>query len=59
MSGSIFTPAQMADYGRDGFVLVPGLFDADEIALLRAAIETDPALDGADVLQRGAQRPVP
>lgn len=44
MSGSIFTPAQMAAYERDGFVLVPGLFDAEEIALMRAAIETDPAL---------------
>jgi hypothetical protein len=44
MGGSIFTPAQMAAYQRDGYVLVPGLFDADEIALLRAAIETDPSL---------------
>ncbi|MEO6565991.1 MAG: phytanoyl-CoA dioxygenase family protein [Casimicrobiaceae bacterium] len=44
MSASIFTPAQMEDYERDGYVLVPGLFDAEEIALMRAAIETDPAL---------------
>jgi len=44
MSGSILTPAQMAAYERDGFVLVPGLFDAEEMALMRAAIETDPAL---------------
>ena len=44
MSGSIFTPTQMEAYLRDGYVLVPGLFDAEEIALLRAAIETDPSL---------------
>lgn len=44
MSGSIFTPTQMEAYLRDGYVLVPGLFDAEEIALMRAAIETDPAL---------------
>ena len=44
MSGSIFTPAQMEAYLRDGYVQVPGLFDAEEIALMRAAIETDPAL---------------
>ncbi|MEP7327887.1 MAG: phytanoyl-CoA dioxygenase family protein [Betaproteobacteria bacterium] len=44
MSASIFTPAQMADYQRDGHVIVPQLFDAEEIALMRSAIETDPAL---------------
>ncbi len=44
MSGSILTPAQRTAYERDGYVMVPGLFDAEEIALLRAAIETDPAL---------------
>lgn len=44
MSGSVLTPEQMAAYQRDGHVTVPGLFDAEEIALLRAAIETDPAL---------------
>jgi ectoine hydroxylase-related dioxygenase (phytanoyl-CoA dioxygenase family) len=41
---SIFTPEQQAAYERDGFVLVRSLFDADETALLRAAIEQDPAL---------------
>ena len=44
MSGSVLTPEQMAAYQRDGHVIVPGLFDTEEIALLRAAIETDPAL---------------
>ncbi len=47
MSGSILTPAQHADYQRDGCVTVKKLFDAEEIALLRAAIETDPALQAS------------
>ena len=41
---SIFTADQQADYERDGYVLVRSLFDAEEIAILRAAIEQDPAL---------------
>ena len=41
---SIFTPAQRTDYERDGYVLIRGLFAADEIGLLRAAIEQDPQL---------------
>ena len=41
---SRFTPAQLADYHRDGYVLVRGLFDGDEINLLRRAIEEDPQL---------------
>ncbi|MEO8509267.1 MAG: phytanoyl-CoA dioxygenase family protein, partial [Betaproteobacteria bacterium] len=47
MSGSILTAAQTADYLRDGYVTVRCLFDAEEIALLRRAIETDPALQGS------------
>ncbi len=39
-----FTPEQRSDYERDGFVLVRSLFDSEEIALLRGAIETDPQL---------------
>jgi hypothetical protein len=41
---SLFTPEQRAAYERDGFVLIPSLFDIEEIALLRGAIETDPQL---------------
>jgi ectoine hydroxylase-related dioxygenase (phytanoyl-CoA dioxygenase family) len=41
---SIFTPEQQAAYERDGYVLVRSLFDAEETAILRAAIEQDPSL---------------
>ena len=41
---SRFSPGQRADYERDGYVIVRGLFDTDEIDLLRRAIEEDPQL---------------
>jgi len=41
---SIFDDAQRSDYERDGYVVVRNLFDSDETAILRAAIEQDPAL---------------
>jgi hypothetical protein len=41
---SLFTPEQRGAYDRDGFVLIRSLFDTEEIALLRSAIETDPQL---------------
>ena len=41
---SIFDAVQRAAFERDGFVLVPSLFSAEEIALLSSAIETDPQL---------------
>ena len=41
---SLFTPEQRGAYDRDGFVLIRSLFDTEEIALLRGAIETDPQL---------------
>ena len=41
---SLFTPEQRTAYERDGFVLIRSLFDTEEIALLRSAIETDPQL---------------
>ena len=44
---SIFTPEQRIAYERDGFVLVRSLFDAEEIATLRDAIETDPQLQAS------------
>lgn len=39
------TPAQLADYRRDGYIVVPALFDAEEITLLRQAAKEDKALD--------------
>ncbi len=44
---SIFTPEQQIAYERDGYVLVRSLFDQEEIALLRGAIETDPQLQSS------------
>ena len=44
---TVFTPAQRQAYDRDGFVLIPSLFDAEEIALMRQAMEQDPALNKA------------
>lgn len=41
---TIFTPEQQAAYERDGYVLVRGLFDAQEAGILRAAIEQDPQM---------------
>jgi ectoine hydroxylase len=41
---SIFTAEQRAAYERDGFVMIRSLFDAEEIGLLRGAIEQDPQL---------------
>ena len=44
---SLLTAAQRAAYERDGYILIPSLFDAEEIALLRGAIETDPQLQAS------------
>jgi hypothetical protein len=41
---SIMTAAQRAAYERDGFVIVPGMFDRAEIDLLQQAMERDPAV---------------
>jgi ectoine hydroxylase len=41
---SLFTPEQRAQYERDGYVIVPSLFDSEEIGLMREAMEQDPAL---------------
>jgi hypothetical protein len=35
---------QLAAFERDGYVLVRGFFDAEDAALLRTAMETDPAI---------------
>jgi ectoine hydroxylase len=44
MSGSIFDAEQRSAWDRDGYVMVRKLFDDEEIAILRGAIEGDPAL---------------
>lgn len=44
MPGSILTADQRAAFERDGYVMVRNLFDAQEIGILRTAIESDPAL---------------
>jgi ectoine hydroxylase len=41
---SIMSPAQRAAFDRDGFVIVPGMFDRAEIDLLLQAMERDPAV---------------
>ena len=41
---SILTPEKRQAFEHDGYVLVPGLFDADETALLRSAMEADPQI---------------
>jgi hypothetical protein len=43
MSG-ILTPDQRAAFDRDGYVLVRGMFDAEETRLLREAMERDPTI---------------
>jgi len=41
---SLFTPEQRVAYARDGYVIIRGLFDSEEIGLMRDAMEQDPAL---------------
>ena len=45
MSTGKLSPDQIAAYHRDGYVIVKGLFDAEEIELLRRASKDDKALD--------------
>ena len=52
---SVFTPAQQAAYERDGYVLVRRLFDTEETAILRAAIEHDPQIASSLYDRRDAQ----
>ena len=44
---SVLTPDQITDFERDGFIIVRGLFTAEEIALLREAAHNDNAMDKA------------
>lgn len=45
MNQGKLTHEQISDYHRDGYVIVRGLFDAEEIDLLRRASKDDKALD--------------
>src|SRR5215212_5063966 len=45
MSQRVLTAEQVARYHDDGFLLAPGLFDSDEIDLLRRAAREDHELD--------------
>tara|TARA_B100000676_G_scaffold311811_1_gene383201 strand:+ start:23239 stop:24108 length:870 start_codon:yes stop_codon:yes gene_type:complete len=40
------TPDQIVAYHRDGYVVVPGFLDAEEIAPLQCAIREDPSIGG-------------
>lgn len=44
MPQEILTAAQVADFHRDGFIIVRGLFDAEEMNILRTAAKADAAL---------------
>jgi ectoine hydroxylase len=44
-SNFAFSPAQLAEYRREGYIVVSQLFDVDEIKLLRSAAKKDQALD--------------
>lgn len=41
---SLLTPEQRRQYDEDGFVIVRSMFDVEETALLRTAMEKDPAI---------------
>ena len=43
---SLLSPAEHAQFNADGFVIVRAMFDADETALLRTAMEQDPEVSG-------------
>jgi hypothetical protein len=52
---SVFTPAQQAAFEKDGYVLVRGLFDSEEISLMRSSIEQDPDLQNSLYNRKDAQ----
>jgi ectoine hydroxylase len=43
---TLFDPERRAVYERDGYVMIRNLFDAEETALLRSAMENDPQVRG-------------
>lgn len=52
---TLFSPEHRAAYERDGYVLVRGLFDREEITVLRDAIEKDPQLRASLYDRKDAQ----
>ncbi len=44
---SVLTPAEQAAFEADGYVLIRGLFELEEIALIRSSIEQDPDLQNS------------
>jgi len=44
---TVLSAEQRAAFDRDGYVMIPGFFDAEETRLLREAMETDPAIRAA------------
>jgi ectoine hydroxylase len=51
----VFTAEQQQAYAQDGYVMVRGLFDAEEIGILRAAIEQDPQIASSLYDRRDAE----
>jgi ectoine hydroxylase-related dioxygenase (phytanoyl-CoA dioxygenase family) len=49
------TPSQLEAYERDGFVIVRRMFDGEEAALLREAMERDPAIRDHVIDRRDAE----
>ena len=52
---SVFTPAQQAAFEADGYVIIRGLFDQQEVALMRGSIEQDPDLQNSLYNRKDAQ----
>jgi ectoine hydroxylase-related dioxygenase (phytanoyl-CoA dioxygenase family) len=52
---SLFDAARRAHYERDGFVIVPALFDTQEIGLMRTAMEQDPHLHSSLYARKDAE----
>jgi len=48
---SILSPEQVKAYHEDGLVFVRGMFDAQEVELLRTAMEQDPAIEKHSLLR--------
>ena len=49
-----FTKQQIADYQRDGYVILKGLLDSKEVGLLRERAKTDREMDNHSLLDRAS-----
>jgi ectoine hydroxylase len=52
---SVFSPEQQRAYAQDGYVIVRALFDAEEIGILRSAVEQDPQIASSLYDRRDAE----